>query len=244
MKKCEIFAVSDVHGHSSILKKALKDAGFRENDPTHLLVGLGDYFDRGQENADTLEYLSSIENKVLVRGNHEDMLLSCIYRGRYGHNEVCNGTDVTLLEFFGEENVSADGTIIRNEHTEKVKERLIGFINSTVNYFESDNYVFVHGWVPTDYFDGVETVKPMWRRSTDSDWSRARFLEWNKQYAKGLTIGKTIVCGHRPAAWGAFIDNTRSFSDSSVFYADKMIAIDATTVNSGRVNVLRLSDRI
>ena len=40
MKK-KIFAVSDIHGNYPALIEALKDAGFDENNDSHLLVVLG-----------------------------------------------------------------------------------------------------------------------------------------------------------------------------------------------------------
>ena len=40
-----IFAVSDIHGHATLLKEALTQAGFDRKNPDHLLVCCGDYFD-------------------------------------------------------------------------------------------------------------------------------------------------------------------------------------------------------
>ena len=54
MKK--LFVVSDIHGHYSELKAALAAAGFDRNDPAHLLICCGDYFDRGSENAQVLRF--------------------------------------------------------------------------------------------------------------------------------------------------------------------------------------------
>ena len=46
MKK-KIFAVSDIHNEYDALIDALNEAGFDENNPDHLLVSIGDAFDRG-----------------------------------------------------------------------------------------------------------------------------------------------------------------------------------------------------
>jgi serine/threonine protein phosphatase 1 len=73
MKK-SIYAVSDIHGHCAELKKALDEAGFRINDESCLLIVCGDYFDRGVENREVFDFLCSVSNKILIRGNHEDML--------------------------------------------------------------------------------------------------------------------------------------------------------------------------
>lgn len=239
-QKYKFFAVSDIHGHAQQLIEALSDAGFDKNDKTHVFVGVGDYFDRGWQNPEVLELLESFERKVLVRGNHEDLLVRVMDRGFIDECDILNGTDITIGQFFGEDRIDRSGSIDKNADVEK---KLRDFVDSTVNYFETDRYVIVHGWVPLLY-DGVEpSVHPMWRRAPDSEWRAARFCEWTKAYALGLVLkAKSIVCGHRPCAWGAYFDNSRSVSDSSIFYADKMIAIDACTVNSKRVNVFVFED--
>lgn len=71
----KIVAISDIHGHYVEMIDGLNSCGFKENDPNQLLVVCGDCFDRGNRNMDVLKYLSSIRNKVIIRSNHEDMLL-------------------------------------------------------------------------------------------------------------------------------------------------------------------------
>ena len=74
MVSLDLFVVSDIHGHYTLLKESLDMAGFNSEDPDHLLVCCGDYFDRGSENVQVLKFLERLKNKVLLRGNHEDML--------------------------------------------------------------------------------------------------------------------------------------------------------------------------
>ena len=82
MKGQKLFVVSDIHGHYSIMVEALKKAGFDRNDPTHILICCGDYFDRGRENAQVLSFFERLERKILLRGNHEDMLLKLLQTGK------------------------------------------------------------------------------------------------------------------------------------------------------------------
>ncbi|MBQ8287714.1 MAG: metallophosphoesterase [Clostridia bacterium] len=70
----KLFVVSDIHGHATLMKQALTDAGFNPQDPSHLFICCGDCFDRGSENRAVLEYIQSLPRKVLIRGNHEDLL--------------------------------------------------------------------------------------------------------------------------------------------------------------------------
>ena len=91
-RKVTIFAVSDIHGCATALEKSLDEAGFDRKNPDHLLVVLGDLFDRGGENRRVLEYLTGIRNKIIIRGNHEDILMESLTSGRVGHLQEINGT--------------------------------------------------------------------------------------------------------------------------------------------------------
>ena len=224
------FVVSDIHGHASILKKTLEENGFDPQNLQHMLVVCGDCFDRGRENRETYAYLKSIKNKVLIRGNHEEMLMKVIERGSINVNNMYNGTDVTVEEFFGCENISPSGEV---KMSPTRKKQLVDFVKDTVDYYETENYVFVHGWVPecTD-----------WHHATAEDWSRARWTGWCDVKDKSLAGKKTVVCGHRATYYAAGIDRTRRGSDYSPFFGEGFIAIDGCTIRSGIVNVLVLED--
>ena len=130
------FAVSDIHGHASILKDELEKSGFDPKNPEHMLIVCGDLFDRGHENKATYEFLKKIPNKVIVRGNHEEMLLKVIERGSINVNNMYNGTDITVEEFFGAKNVASNGTVKMSRYRKK---QLIDLVNGTVDYYETEN---------------------------------------------------------------------------------------------------------
>ena len=237
MNKKKYFTVSDIHGHAGVLKKALLDAGFDESSPEHILVVCGDCFDRGRENLEVFEYLSKIQNKVIIRGNHEDLLCDAIKDGCIGYHDVVNGTDITVSQLFGDENVDKNGKI---DFKSADKERINDFLSKAVDYYETENYIFVHGWVPTD---DTGVWKKVWRTAPLSFWEEARYGDWRKMLSmKRILPDKTIICGHRTAALAYEFDPNRSEDDFSPFYADGMIAIDTLTVQSGRINVLVIDD--
>lgn len=105
------FAVSDIHGHAELLINELKNKGFCPGDPRHMLVCCGDCFDRGDENRRVYEYLKSVPNKVIVCGNHEELLTRALDRGRIKLSDIANGTDKTIEEFFGEDSIDGNGKI-------------------------------------------------------------------------------------------------------------------------------------
>ena len=60
MKK-KLFICSDIHGHATILKEELNKAGFEIGNEQHLLICLGDYFERGDESLEVYEFLKSFQ---------------------------------------------------------------------------------------------------------------------------------------------------------------------------------------
>lgn len=239
----KIFVVSDVHGHAGILREALEAAGFDPANENHLLVSCGDHFDRGSENAATLDYLESLPNKVLIRGNHEEMLKELLQRGYIEFNDIRNGVGNTVNEFFKAEEIS-DGGMLRGGAAAKA--RLLKFIDGTVDYFETKNYIFVHGWIPLAqdekwrlYYDDN------WRTSCKESFEMSRWMNWNELYRYGLRPeDKTLVCGHRAAMFAGEFDYTRGRHCYDPFYGDGVIAIDTLTVESKRINVLVIEDEL
>lgn len=248
MKK-KMFVVSDIHGCASLLKLSLKSAGFEIANNDHLLVCLGDCFDRGYENIAVYEYLKSIPNKILVKGNHEDLIEMVIHDHTITDIDLHNGTDITIREFFGENRVKRDGKILK---TKKAENSILEFTGGMRDYFETESYVFVHGWIPVkELYDMGErsffryTFNPDWRNAGEQEWRDARFLPWYEMYRRKLKCsGKTIVCGHSPVLVASYFDENRDMNDTTPYYGDGFIAIDACSYRTGKLNVLILEDEI
>jgi serine/threonine protein phosphatase 1 len=236
MKK--LFVVSDIHGYYTLLMAALDHAGFDKDNENHLLICCGDYFDRGDENLEVLKFFERLKHKVLLRGNHEDMLLKLLHTGKLQRHHYINGTMRTLKNFFGNHFVDpADDTIDFSGKTRMV-DRISEFIEETVDYYETENYVFVHGWLP----ENAETAETR-KNATREDWEKARWVKWTQQYdGKSPIMGKTIVCGHMPTFFANKFDPARTGDDAGIFYGNGLVAIDAGTYDSKQVNVLVLED--
>ena len=69
-----LYAISDIHSAYTPMKKALDEVGFEPGNKNHLLVVCGDLFDRMDESQQVLDYMMSVPNKVLIKGNHEDLM--------------------------------------------------------------------------------------------------------------------------------------------------------------------------
>ncbi len=234
MKK--LFVVSDVHGHCTLLKEALDRAGFDKDNEEHLLICCGDYFDRGNENVEVLHFFERLQHKVLLRGNHEDMLLKLLQTGKLLPHHYINGTMHTLENFYGKYSIDpVDDTIDFSGKT-RITDRICEFIEETVDYYETENYVFVHGWLPEN------ALTPEGRRKASREaWGKARWLRWDELYAGRRPIPeKILVCGHVPTWYAGAFDPNRDKKDFSIFHGNGIIAIDAGTADTKQINVLIL----
>lgn len=244
----KFFVISDIHGFYHEMIMALKVAGFDENDPNHYLVGCGDYFDRGRQPMWVMKYLHNLPRKILVKGNHEQLLVDCCQRGEAYSHDMSNGTAHTVLDMgYG------DDFAEKCDHTLKATKP---FRDSMVNYFETKNHIFVHSWIPVINKDGLPAhyiygrsfdFNPDWRNASQEDWNDATWGNPFDMAARGLNqTGKTIVFGHWNCseAWAEAEDRNVYGSDAKFdpYYGDGFIAIDACTNCSGKCNVIIIED--
>ncbi|MBQ7915637.1 MAG: metallophosphoesterase [Firmicutes bacterium] len=236
----KLFVVSDIHGHYTLLKEALDKAHFDPDNPEHLLICCGDYFDRGNENLQVLQFFERLKHKVLLRGNHEDLLLELFQTGQLLPHHYINGTMKTLENLFGKYSIDPlDDTIDFSGKTRMV-DRICDFITNTQDYYETSHYVFVHGWFPEN------ATTPSARASASCEaWEEARWIKWTQEYTGERPIpDKTLVCGHMPTFFAHPFDPDRTRDNADIFYGNGLIAIDGGTYETKQVNVLVLEDQL
>ena len=238
--KRKLFVLSDIHGCLCVLKKELKRSKFDPNDDSHLLLILGDLFDRGEQNKETCEFLSTVKNKLVLRGNHEDILLKSLLSGVVGAQQELNGTVQTIAEFFPDYDGGAYLDVVSGKGR-AAKDELLNLIYSYPDYFETDSYIFTHGWLPTR----EKSIRQNWRRSTPPVWGIARWSRWYNFYEKSpIPEGKTLVIGHTHTRYAAEFDPSRPAGCCAPFFGKGMIAIDGGVVYSDTLNVLVLEDTL
>lgn len=247
----KFFVVSDVHSFWAPLKMALDEAGFDPNNEEHYLISCGDALDRGDESEEVLYFLMSLERKILVKGNH-DLLLEDLCTREFPYSyDISNGTVKTINDLGG----AACGNTFDKCCT-NTWNRTSAYRASLVNYLETENYIFVHSWIPTitycskePYYEGYIGYMENWRQAADSEWEAAM---WGNPFSKansGLNkTGKTIVFGHWHCSSGwSKLENRSEFGDNAKWDIynnpeQKIIGIDRCTVYTGKVNVLVLED--
>lgn len=245
------YVTADIHGFLTLFRKALEDSGYYEDDDEKKIVICGDLFDRGEEAEELQKYILDLIKKdevILVRGNHEDLFCDLVTTDHglpYRHH-VHNGTFQTAIDLTGYDTVMAG---IRHYDFAEAGQRTPYYtqiIPSMLDYYETDHYVFVHGWIPCTVEDDIPHYDPDWRNSRN--WESARWINgMDAAYAGILEKGKTIVCGHWHCSYGhsEFEGICSEFgpdADFSPYYAPGIIALDACTGYSKSVNVVVLED--
>ena len=229
----KFFCISDIHSFYEPMINALNNAGFDPNNPEHILMVLGDVFDRGTDSEKVLNYLQGIERKILIKGNHETLLLECCERGYPERHDWHNGTSQTIIDLAPDTKTFEEACLI-------VYDKVKPFIDGMANYFETKNYVFTHGYVPYNKHRD-------WREADELAWEDARWNNGMEMVDWGWDIDKCVVVGHYHTSWGRahFEDKPEWGEDanfSPFYYKDKLIAIDACTAYSKRVNCLVIED--
>ena len=246
------YITADVHGFYSEFHKALDEAGYFTDPEPHKLIILGDIFDRGQEAVEMQRFILSLLEQdavILVRGNHEDLYeeLITIDEGLPVRHHKSNGTYDTALQLTGYDPGLA---LIRNfDFAEAAQDTPYyrQIIPAMVDYYETVHYVFVHGWIPCiQERDGSYSHRSDWREATPEEWRWARWIN-GMDVAQACTEEKTILCGHWHCSYGhARYENKGSEfgpdADFSPYYGPGVIAMDACTAYSGKINILTLED--
>ena len=263
MKKLKkYFIFSDVHGFYDELMLALSNAGFDKDNPNHIIVSLGDLLDRGPKPLDCLLFVNSLPDsrKILIRGNHEDLMEQLIARQSFNIHDIENGAQDTVFLLTGY------GKVVFTEfdalNLMRTNKPYNNYIQSTIDYYEDDKQIFVHGWIPCKSNDPnmyhAHRVKYIldenWR---NGDWKRARWINGMDAWSQGIRVdGKTIYCGHWHTSWGHSKlhkfgpewNNKYSTNPEhrkahfEPFIDDGICAIDACTAYSGKVNVVTIDN--
>ena len=259
------YVVADPHGYEEQFEKALREAGFfDEKEPCELVV-CGDLLDRGEEANKIIDFLlkQKEENKLIyILGNHEDLLVQCIHKiAGGGIHEVASGmshhyinkTWDTLLQISGMDEIAAYNNpyaLIKEVLYSRFYRELLPYGQ---DYYETKNYIFTHGWIPCI----VRGHRPYLQYEYDPDWRAEETYVWQRaRWFNGMEIAckhgiiepeKTIVCGHWHASYGhAQFEHKGSErgpdADYSPFYAEGIIALDACTARSGKVNCIVIED--
>lgn len=255
------YVVADIHGFYDEFITALKEKGYFTDSQPHKLIICGDLFDRGTQALELQSFVLDLLSKdevILIRGNHEDLAMDLLHGWTQSsyleRHHTTNGTLDTVMQL-----TESDWGELKYA-PERVGKRFLQtpymqmILPAMRDYFETARFIFVHGWIPCTrvklslYLTHYVPIDN-WRDADQEAWDRARWINGMEAANGGvLEEGKTIVCGHwhcsfghaRYEGKGGEFDNNPDFTP---YYGRGVIALDACTVLSGKVNCIVVEDK-
>ena len=189
----------------------------------------------------------SLERKILVKGNHDILLEELCMRGFPYSLDKSNGTTRTVQDISGKYSAYdfADACDITWNKLARYRELLM-------NYFETQNYIFVHSWIVLNKV-GIDAYeyREDWRKGSNEEWEQ---IMWTNPFLRaqdGLNkTGKTIVFGHWHCSTGHAMERgyeISEFGKDAIWepYINKqqgIIGIDRCVSYTNKVNIIVLED--
>lgn len=188
-----VYCMSDIHGEIDRFHKMLEMIHFSDSDTLYII---GDVIDRGAGGIDILRDIIHKPNIVLLRGNHEQMMLDV-----FGPNSVYGSKSLWLNN--GGSCTYIDWTSSRDS---REKERIIKYLLDTVDHVDVEvngkKLHLVHGC------PGDTAEDRLWKRP---EWYMLPFFE-----------DRTVILGHTPT--GYF--RKHFLGEARIYHGDGFIGID------------------
>ena len=235
------YVIGDIHGRLALLDQLISNVPW---DVAHdKIVFLGDMIDRGYDAPGVvnrvIELTQGNPNVVVLRGNHEQMMLDCLDYGDLQWLIPENGGLASLSAYGFELEQLRDVSDI------KIPEAHVQFVRTLPFYHEDEQAIYVHaGLVPGEHPSETDTDVLVWTRDLD--------------FFKGYQ-GKLCFFGHTPTAflpregrsrrWGIYIHNNCVGMDTSGEDGSPLSCLQVETFTlyqsypSGTVEVERMRNR-
>jgi serine/threonine protein phosphatase 1 len=185
--------VGDIHGHLGCLNAMIET--LTEKAPDARWVFVGDFIDRGEQSAQVLDRLRSLENSrpntVFILGNHEEMMLSFLNDPEAAGNRwMRHGGLQTMASYgtfrLGEHNSPEALRAAHQQLMAVLPEGLKQWLSAGLNLFQSGNVVVVHA--------AADPLKAMSDQKAQAlTWGHARFGQQPRQDGLWVAHGHTIV---------------------------------------------------
>jgi serine/threonine protein phosphatase 1 len=174
------YVIGDVHGRSKLVDQLVRDVPW--NLTGDKIVFLGDLIDRGDDAPGVLERVMDLTksnpNVVVLRGNHEQMLLDCLDYGEVQWLIPDNG-GLATLEAYG-----MDPDKIEDVADIRIPEGHLEFMRGLPFFHEDSEAIYVHaGLIVGEHPSATDPDVLLWTRD----------LDFYKNYH-----GKLCFFGHTP----------------------------------------------
>ena len=254
--KNKYFVFSDIHGEYISLVDTLSKAGFEPDNPKHILICIGDGFDRGLDSRAIYELFVNCPRHIYVRGNHDNMLQEALEKGMDGEyvlfNILHNGLKATLDSFCGNDGKSfMNTTSVKDLEKEITAVRtmnpgLLKWLQARPLYYETKHFIFVHA--------GLDPNEPNWQNTSEN------FMLWDIEHSHEpiTSTTKIVIIGHHHAfrvrnnALNAGIQPRHKLERNITYFGNKdehapvqiknKIAIDGCVNYTHKPNILVFED--
>ena len=177
------YVIGDIHGRPLLVEQLIENVPWDlKNDK---IVFLGDLIDRGNDAPGVVDIVMKLAKSnprvVVLRGNHEQMLLDCLDYGDLQWLIPENGGLATLSAYGFELEELKDVSDIQ------IPEDHVGFFRSLPFYHEDEQAIYVHaGLIPGEPASETDPDVLVWTRDLD--------------FFKGYE-GKLCFFGHTPTQY-------------------------------------------
>ena len=182
MYEIKIIAFGDIHGCYQAAEAAVLLAK-KENATS---IFLGDYVDRGPNSIKTLEILIKAMKDnpdwIFLRGNHDQMLLDLIFGKQIPNKEF----DV----YSGRTSNKETSKVFQkwSDLSEIQKEEITKFLESTVFFHETNEWIFVHSPLKNSAVKINDKLKDelIWNYDLNPTWNGKQFMHGHKVVDKPI----------------------------------------------------------
>ena len=129
------YAIGNIHGCNEQLKTLLSALNIQPDDT---LIYLGDVIDRGADSKgvlDTIMHYQILCHVILIKGNHEEMMLGAVYEREYLKY---------WLKFGGTETLQSYGVTIDLQGLLQIPYVYYKLLKTSLPYYQTNDFIFTH----------------------------------------------------------------------------------------------------
>ena len=212
MQDKRVVVITDIHGCYDETRQLLDKLSF---DKDHdILINLGDTIDRGPKIYEVFEFLRGLKEEmgercVLIRGNHEQMMLDATAAGRdkrYKDLWYMNSGEKTVFAFIG--------------HKHKINE-FREWYEQMPYYYVDERFICVHACLKDEDPDKNDTETLIWGR--DTDYTGKLVLTGHTPYKIPLYFdGRSKLGEINEGAWGRLPKNGMIALDTGCVFGNRL----------------------
>ena len=213
------YVIGDIHGRPSLVEQLFKNVPWDLS--SDKIVFLGDLIDRGNDAPAVVDMVMDLTrsnpNVIVLRGNHEQMMLDCLDYGDLQWLIPENGGLATLSAYGFELEELKDVSDI------KIPEDHVAFFRSLPFYHEDEQAIYVHaGLIPGEAASETDPDVLVWTRDLD--------------FFKGYD-GKLCFFGHTPTQYLPRDGRNRKFG---IYIHGSCVGIDTSGENDSPLSCIQV----